>query len=81
MTDPKILRERWKTVRREGVAFDRGEWNKDAPAVAAPVFNRIGELRGAIHVVPPVERASEKEMQRYAAAVKATAAEVSNLLG
>ena len=81
VVDPAVLRERWKEVRREGVAFDRGEWNREAPAVAAPVFNRAGALRGAIHVVPPVERASEEELQRYAAATKAIAAELSQHLG
>jgi DNA-binding IclR family transcriptional regulator len=81
VTDPELLRERWRAVRRDGVAFDRGGWKLEAPAVAAPVFNRVGELRGAIHVVPPVERASEEELQRYAAMVKATAAQISEHLG
>ncbi len=81
VTDPKVLRERWRTVKREGVAFDRGEWKLEAPAVAAPVFDRLGQLRAAIHVVPPVERASEEEMLRYAFAVRRTAAEIFKMLG
>lgn len=81
VTNPEILRERWRAVRREGVAYDWGEWNIDAPAVAAPVFDRNGHLRGAITVVPPEERGSEVEMRVYAAAVKRTAAEVSAQLG
>lgn len=81
VTDPAALRERWRIVRRDGIAYDWGEWNIDAPAVAAPVFDRNGHLRGAITVVPPVERASEAEMQEYADAVRRTAAEVSRTLG
>ena len=81
VTDPEMLRERWRVVRREGVAYDMGEWNADAPAVAAPVFDRNGHLRGAITVVPPVERGSVTEMDSYAAAVKKTAADVSKTLG
>ncbi len=80
VVDPEVLRKRWQTVRREGVAYDLGEWNPEAPAVAAPLFDRVGELRGAIHVVPPIERASAPEMQRFAAAVKAAAAEISKHL-
>ncbi len=81
VTDPDLLREKWELVRREGVAFDRGEWNEEAPAVAAPVFDLNGELRASISVVAPPERCSESEMQSYAAAVKRTAAEISAALG
>lgn len=81
VTDPTLLRERWRTVRREGIAYDWGEWNIDAPAVAAPVFDRNEHLRGAITVVPPEERCSEEDMQRYAAAVRRTAAAISAKLG
>ena len=81
VTDPGRLRERWRTIRREGVAFDWGEWNLGAPAVAAPVIDRSGQLRGSISVVPPIERCTEAQMLEYAAAVKRTAAEVSKKLG
>ena len=36
VVDPASLRARWEQIRVEGVAFDRGEWNETAPAVAAP---------------------------------------------
>jgi DNA-binding IclR family transcriptional regulator len=80
VTDSARLRERWREVRRRGVAFDNLEWNPEAPAVAAPVFDRSGQLRAAIHVVPPVERSSDADMQRHAEAVKKTAAKVSREL-
>jgi len=81
ITDPERLRERWRTVREEGVAFDWGEWNIEIPAVAAPVFDRYGQVRGAIAIAPPVERASEEAMLRYAELLKTTAAEISRKLG
>ena len=81
VTDPEVLRERWRTVRREGVAYDWGEWNLGAPAVSAPVLDGNGQLRGAITVVPPIERCSEEEMLEYGSAVKRTAAAVSKKLG
>jgi DNA-binding IclR family transcriptional regulator len=81
IVDPEALREKWRLIRREGVAFDRMEWNEDAPAVAAPVFDRNRELRASLSVVAPPERASEEQMQDYAAAVKRAAAELSKELG
>lgn len=80
VTDPVVLRERWRTVRREGVAFDWGEWNLGAPAVSAPVFDGGGQLRGAVTVVPPIERCTEEQMLEYAAAVKKTAAAITKKL-
>jgi len=81
VVDPEALQEKWRLVRREGVAFDRMEWNEDAPAVAAPVFDRNRELRASLSVVAPPERASEEQMQSYATAVKRAAAELSKALG
>ncbi len=81
VTDPAVLRERFVQIRREGVAYDWGEWNETAPAVAAPVFDQNGQLRASLSVVAPPERCSEEQMQSYAMAVKRTAAELSVALG
>ena len=77
VTDPALLRERWRAIKRDGVAYDWGEWNLGAPAVSAPVFDGNGQLRGAITVVPPIERCSEEQMLEYGAAVKRTAGRIS----
>jgi DNA-binding IclR family transcriptional regulator len=81
VVEPEALEEKWRLVRCEGVAFDRMEWNEDAPAVAAPVFDRNRELRASLSVVAPPERATEEQMQSYAVAVMRTAAELSRALG
>jgi DNA-binding IclR family transcriptional regulator len=81
VVDPEALKEKWREVRREGVAFDRKEWNEDAPAVAAPIFDQSGEVRASLSVVAPPERCSEEQMQHYALAVKRAAAELSEALG
>jgi DNA-binding IclR family transcriptional regulator len=80
VTDPQEVRQRWQKVRHEGAAFDRGEWNTEIPAVAVPVFDRQGLLRGSIAIAPAIERASEESMLKYAEALKATAAEISRRL-
>jgi IclR family KDG regulon transcriptional repressor len=81
VTDPEKLKERWRTIRREGVARDWEEWKIGAPAAAAPVFDHGGELRAAITVVAAIERCSPEEMERYVDAVKKTAAALSAALG
>jgi DNA-binding IclR family transcriptional regulator len=81
VVDPAVLRKRFEQVRREGVAYDWGEWNETAPAVAAPVFDSNGQLRASISVVAPPERCSEEQMQGYATAVKRATAELSSALG
>lgn len=80
VTDPVQVRERWRTVREEGVAFDRGEWNVEIPAVAVPVFDRRGRLRGSLAIAPPVERANDEAMRRHAEALKTAAAEIAQKL-
>jgi DNA-binding IclR family transcriptional regulator len=80
VVDPQVLRERWQTIRREGVAFDWNEWNIDAPAVAVPLLDRGGQLRGAISIVAPEERATTEAMLRHAEVLKRTAWEISQKL-
>jgi DNA-binding IclR family transcriptional regulator len=80
VTDPARIRERWETVRQQGVAFDKGEWNADIPAVAVPVFDRQGRLRGAMAIAPPVERAPDEAMLTHAQALRAAAAEIATRL-
>jgi DNA-binding IclR family transcriptional regulator len=81
VTDPDRLRERWRAIRREGIAYDLGEWNAEAPAVAAPVFDQSGQVRAALTVVPPIERGSPEQMERHGLATKRAAAKLSAVLG
>jgi DNA-binding IclR family transcriptional regulator len=81
VTDPKRVRREWQAIRQQGIAFDWGEWNAEAPAVAAPVFDRDGQVRASISVVVPIERSTDATMLRHAEALKRTAAEVSAQLG
>lgn len=80
LTDPTLVRERWQAIKKEGVAFDKGEWNLEIPAVAVPVFDRQGQLRGSMAIAPPVERATDEAMRRHAETLKAAAAEISERL-
>lgn len=81
VTDPQTLREKWSAIRREGIAYDWLEWNPDAPAVAVPLCDCQGDLRGAISIVVPIERASEEAMLGHAHILRAAAAAISQKLG
>lgn len=81
ITDPEEMREIWRLVRREGVAYDRGGWNMEAPAVASPVFDQTGTPCASICVVASAERCSDEELLEYGAAVKRAAADLSKELG
>ncbi len=80
VTHPARVREQWRQARNEGLAFDWGEWNEEAPAVAAPVLDPGGHVLASVSVVVPIERADEVTMQRIGAAVKRTAEEISRQL-
>jgi DNA-binding IclR family transcriptional regulator len=81
ITDPELMRERWRKVRREGVAFDVTEWTAGAPGVAAPVLDQGGRAIASISVCGPIERCTETELMRWATAVVRLAAELSRELG
>jgi len=80
VTDPERIREMWCSYRQQGVAYDWGEWNIEAPAVAAPVYDREGRVLASIGVVMPVERSDEESMRAHTEAVKRAAAALSAAL-
>jgi DNA-binding IclR family transcriptional regulator len=81
VTDSRQLRDELTKVRREGVAFERQEWDLSMGAVAAPVFGPGGSLRAALAVVLPIERCSEAEILTYVEAVKRAAHGLSREMG
>jgi len=62
------------------VAVTFEEFVKDAGAIAAPVFNRAGEVAAACVIAGPIERMRSKR-DRYVEAAKTTAADISVALG
>ncbi len=81
ITDPQMLAEILAKVRAEGVAFTEGEWSVGACAVAAPVFDTSDRVRATIAIVAPRERFGPQYRDRYGAAVKETAARLTEVLG
>ena len=61
ITDPKELRERLATIRREGFSISLGETVPGAAGIAAPIFNADGSVTAGLLIGAPIDR-FEQEM-------------------
>jgi IclR family KDG regulon transcriptional repressor len=81
ITDPAGLAAELDKIRREGLAFDFEEHDLGTCAVVAPVYNQTGELIASLGVVVPTGRFGPEARASCAAAVRATAASLSEFCG
>ncbi len=77
----KHLQKQWKAARQQGYAFSIGNPNKGSSAIAAPVYDRDGEVVAATVVRGPDVRLTRAKLVRLAPAIKETAARISRALG
>jgi DNA-binding IclR family transcriptional regulator len=80
-TDPEELIAELEKIRREGVALGMQEWNLGMCAVAAPIFDAGGHVRGSLAIVVPTERFGSEQREAYVADVVEAARLVSAALG
>ncbi len=81
ITDPLALAAELARVRAEGVAFDLEERDVGTCAVVAPVRDQMGDVVATLGVVVPTGRFGDAEREACAAAVKATASDLSAFFG
>lgn len=82
ITDPEKLNVQLEQVRRSGYAVEDQESALGDAGIAAPVFDRTGQVVGAIGIVGPVERLlTEPAQQQHAVTVRETARNLSRDLG
>ncbi|MGW3150853.1 MULTISPECIES: IclR family transcriptional regulator [Streptomyces] len=82
VTDPEELAAQLKEVLRTGYAIEDQESAIGDAGIASPVFDRSGEVVGALGIVGPVERLlDESARQELAVAVRETARNLSRDLG
>jgi len=79
--EERRLRKAWKAARQQGYAFSIGHPNEGSSAIAAPVFDRDGEVVGAVVVRGPDVRLTREKLIQLAPAVRKTAARISEVLG
>jgi DNA-binding IclR family transcriptional regulator len=82
VTDPDLLAGQLAAARDIGYAVEEQESALGDAGIAAPVFDRSGEIAGAIGVIGPVERLlAESRREGLAVAVRETARNLSRDLG
>jgi DNA-binding IclR family transcriptional regulator len=82
VTEPAVLAEQLKQVTEVGYAVESQEATLGDAGIAAPVFDRMGAVAGAIGLIGPVERLLDDERrQSYAIATRETARNLSRELG
>ncbi|MCK9511723.1 MAG: IclR family transcriptional regulator [Pigmentiphaga sp.] len=81
ITPPPDLEQLLAEVRERGYATSRDELIDGAVAVAAPFFDRAGEVMGSIAVFGPAVRIDEARNQELIGLLRDAAAELSHLLG
>lgn len=81
ITDPKMLVEELRHVRRNGFAIDREEYQPGVICVGAAIRDLTGAVIGSFSCSLPTMRADEKELQSIETEVKETAEIISANLG
>ncbi len=79
--DLEQLRQQLASIRRDGVAFERGEWSAELCGAAAPIFGSDGGVRASLSVVSPIDQTDQERMFVHADAVREAAAGISQELG
>lgn len=69
-----------ETIRRDGVAFTKNEFEEGLVGCAAPIKNRAGQTIAALTVGGPAYRLSDETVRKIAALLKETAHTVERLL-
>ncbi len=80
IVSPQDYRKELEAVRKDGVAFDRGEELDDLRCVAAPVIVPQSQTVAAVWITGPASRLTGKKMKTFAAFVKEAAAKISEKL-
>lgn len=70
-----------KTVRKEGVSFDRREESETYACVAAPVFDHRNRVVAAVWISCPSDRVTQATLPPFATAVKIQALAHSRQMG
>ena len=80
-TDPDVLIEDLRLVRRNGHALDRQEFQPGVICVGAAIRNHLGAVVGAISASAPTQRATEEHLGRMRDGVMAAARALSAEFG
>jgi IclR family transcriptional regulator, KDG regulon repressor len=80
-TDPEQLRSQMKMIRERGHHISSNDIEWGATAIAAPIFDKSGDVVAAVSVSGPSERLDSATIERVLGLVLATAGDISRSLG
>ena len=80
VTDPNKIRKEYEKIRTTGFAYDRGEYDEDVDAVAAPIFNHEKRVVAAVVIITPSFRIGSSIESGSLERLKDTAIEISDRL-
>jgi len=78
---PQPLREELRRIRERGYSFDNEEMEEGVICVAAPIFDRSGQLIAALSVSGPGSRLKDAHISEAIEPVVTSAAEISARMG
>ena len=81
ITSPDILRVELINIRKQGYAVDYEEFEVGICAIAAPIFNRSGNVIAAIGSPSPTSRITPERIDRIAESFKQAARAISRRMG
>jgi IclR family transcriptional regulator, KDG regulon repressor len=81
VTDRQLLAQELELTRRRGYAIDREEAVQGLSCIGAPIFQRSGEIAGAISVSGNTQRVLGEKSDVFIGALLKTAAEISRYMG
>ena len=81
VTDKQQLLEELAQIRLRGYAVDREEAVQGLSCIAAPIYQRDGQVAGALSISGGTQRVQGDKMAGFAAALMNTAAEISRYMG
>jgi DNA-binding IclR family transcriptional regulator len=78
---PKAFLEDLARVRKQGFALDQQEATLGIHCIAAPIFNRKGEVIGTLNISGFTDQLPKKDFEKNGRLVKDTAQRISRKLG
>lgn len=81
IVEREVLLTELDRVRRDGIAFDDGEFDAEVRCVAVPVYDFLGRVAGAIGISGPMWRLSLQSLHEKSKLVRESAAAFSSDLG
>lgn len=80
VTDPNTILREYEEIRTTGFAYDKGEYDDDVYAVAAPIFNHEDQVVAAVVILAPSFRMSGSIESGSLELLKDTAVDITDRL-